>query len=293
MPCYHPQSGWRDSDGKFTKKETSHGRLEIACGGCIGCRIDRSRDWAIRCHHEAQMHEENCFMTLTYDPRHLPKDYSVNLQHFQIFIRRLRKHTKRPIRFFHCGEYGDQTQRPHYHALLFGYDFPDKEIVGKSPNGKYYRYTSDKANRIWTRGAVELGSVTMESAGYVARYVMKKVNGDKAKEHYTRINPETGEICEVRPEYATMSRRPGLGYSWYQRYKNDLYPHDFVIVDGRKYPVPKYYDRLLEKESPILMSEIRALREETYYEINDNTDERLAVKKEVKTHQLNHLSRGL
>ena len=223
----------------------------LPCGQCIGCRLERSRQWAIRCMHEAQLHDENSYITLTYNDKNLPKDGSLNLRHFQLFMKRLRKKTGKKIRFYHCGEYGEKFKRPHYHACLFGYQFPDLRYF-KTINGNKL-YTSKYLDSVWTNkngetmGFSTIGNVTFESAAYVARYIMKKINGEKAEAHY--VNKETGEI--LKPEYTTMSRRPGgLGAEWLKKYKTDVYPGDFVVVRGKKMKPPKYYDRQYELTYP-------------------------------------------
>ena len=190
--------------------------LELPCGQCIGCRLERSRQWAMRCVHEASMHDDNCFITLTYNPENLPPDCGLIKSDFQKFMKRYRRaFPGKEIRFYHCGEYGDANNRPHYHAVIFGHNFDDWMYLFDSPSGEPI-YTSPTLERIWGHGFVTVGSVTFESAAYVARYVMKKINGplkEKIDEktdlkHYERVNAFTGEIIEVMPEYSTMSRRP-------------------------------------------------------------------------------------
>jgi hypothetical protein len=133
MPCYFPITAWRSKDGKneagkwpVVFKPTAgylDKELKLPCGRCIGCRLERSRQWAVRCVHEASLHEKNCFITLTYSPENLPKDGSLDVSHFQKFMKRFRKRFGPGIRFFHCGEYGESLSRPHYHACIFGFDF--------------------------------------------------------------------------------------------------------------------------------------------------------------------------
>lgn len=198
--------------------------------------------------HEAELYEDNCSLTLTYDDAHLPDDYSVHPREFQLFMKRLRKEiSPRKVRFFHCGEYGEKNLRPHYHALLFNWDFPDKVPHKKTPQG-HMLYSSALLDRLWGLGHALIGDVTFESAAYAARYILKKVTGDAADEAYERVHPLTGEVCRVHPEYVTMSRRPGLGTGWALKYKDDLYPSDFVIVRGRRMKPPKFYDNLLNDQ---------------------------------------------
>lgn len=244
MPCYRPLRAWRsrlvNESGKrslvFNRKDGYEDlELEVPCGQCIGCRLERSRQWAIRCVHEASLYEDNCFITLTYDDEHLPKDGSVHVDHFQKFMKRLRKKFPGTIRFFHCGEYGEENWRPHYHACLFNFDFPDKKLFKMS--GEHRLYSSEALDSLWTFGFSLIGDVTFESAAYVARYITKKVTGDKADEHYNGR----------RPEYVTMSRRPGIGTRWVETWKHDIYPSGYTIINGKRVRLPKFYDSLLEE----------------------------------------------
>jgi hypothetical protein len=232
MPCYSPLDGWlskdRNPSGKrsivFTKSEALVDRpVKLPCGRCIGCRLEKSRQWAVRMMHEASLYEENCFITLTYEK--MPPNDSLNKKHFQDFMKRLRKaYGGRTIRYFHCGEYGENFGRPHYHAILFNLDFNDKKYWSIVNGNKYY--TSEKLNKIWGKGYCIIGSVSFDSAAYVARYVTKKITGEAAFEHYTDFDRETGEITRERdPEYATMSRRPGIGSVWLDKFKTDVYPN--------------------------------------------------------------------
>ena len=205
--CTSPLKAWRDpvKGVSFTKNSHSGEELELPCGQCIECRFKRSRDWAIRCMHEAQMHDENCFITLTYAPEHLPDDESLNYDHFQRFMKRLRKRVRVPVRFYMCGEYGENFGRPHYHACLFGYDFPDKKLLMRTKNGDNL-FTSKMLNELWPYGLSSIGSVNFQSAAYVARYIMKKITGNAAFDHYNEVD-EDGVITRSRtPEFTRMSR---------------------------------------------------------------------------------------
>lgn len=244
--------------------------------------------------HEASTHEFNCFVTLTYDEEHLPRDRSLDKSHFQKFMKRLRKtYDHIPIRFYHCGEYGDPAngRRPHYHACLFGIQFEDR-IGYRKTDQDHILYRSASLQRIWGKGFCTVGDLTFESAAYVARYVTKKVSGDKAQEHYG----------DLTPEYATMSRRPGIGHSWYLKNGADVFPDDFVVMNGARCKPPKYYLRLLEQEDPFLdetqeeylLDTIKQRREaQAKARVFDNTPERLAVREEVQLRRAQLLKRGL
>lgn len=299
MTCYHPLKAYRsrETNPKTGKRQITFNRpqgyadlpLELPCGQCIGCRLERSRQWAIRCIHEAARHEENSFITLTYDDDHLPEDRSLNVRHFQLFMKKLRKNNDHKIRFYHCGEYGDTTDRPHYHAILFGHDFEDK-ILWKNNNDNPL-YISDSLTETWGKGFCTIGDVTFQSAAYVARYVMKKINGDHAQDHYQYIN-EYGEVFDRKPEYTTMSRRPGIGHGWFSKYQGEVYPRDEVIVNAHPVRPPKYYDRILENENPKAYRKVRGKRVQKAKEhSHDQTPERLKVREKVQNARLQLLPR--
>lgn len=285
MPCYRPIQGYRARDGRGITFNPSAGYrdlpVQVSCGQCIGCRLEKSRQWAVRCMHEAQMHKENSFLTLTYDDKHLPPDGSLRKKDFQDFMKRLRKKFRpRKVRYLHCGEYGENTHRPHYHALLFGLGFPDEEVLSRA-DGRLLR-SSVILEKLWGQGFCTIGDVTFESAAYVARYALKKVTGPAAKEHYKTLNPETGEITEIEPEYITMSRRPGIGAEWYSKFKADVYPEDELVTNGHPQKPPRFYDTLLEKEEPETLEAIKRRRiAEADKWSKDQTPERLEVREKV------------
>lgn len=346
MPCYHPIQGWRskyeDKKIVFSKQNgKEHLPVKLPCGRCIGCRLERSRQWAVRIMHEAQMYENNCFITLTYDEDHIPKDQSVRPRDFQLFMKRLRKVysyekkinpdtgrlkefliPNKKIRYFMCGEYGSSCRscgasarecacgnyieglgRPHYHAILFNIDFPDKQHV-RTDNG-YHIYNSDLLEKIWSDddgliGRCELGSVTFESAGYVARYCTKKINGDMAPAHYEKLDFDTGEIFDLNPEFATMSRGGkykennlgGIGKPWLNKYGSDVYPHDEVIINGHRTKPPRFYDISFDEWDDITpIKRQRKLR--SFVTAEDNTSDRLATKEKIKYASISRLPRNL
>ena len=292
MPCYDVRHGWRSQhkNPKTGKRPITFKRTEalvdmpvdVACGQCIGCRLERSRQWAVRCMHEASLHEYNCFITLTYDEDQVPSDFSLKVEHFQKFMKRLRFKFGAGIRFFHCGEYGDLYGRPHYHAIIFNHDFYDKELfnIKKGVN----LYTSKDLQELWPYGFSTVGDVTFESAAYVARYVTKKVTGEAAKEHYG----------DRKPEYVTMSRRPGIAKAWFDKFKDDVFPHDFVLIrKNMKVKPPRYYDGQYELTNPDDFRRIKAIRKKRAAENPDNTDERLEVRHNIKKLQAKRLKRSL
>lgn len=306
MPCFHPLEAYQSAmpDPSTGKKSITfnrhtarnHRKIQLPCGQCVGCRLERSRQWAVRCMHESQMHDKNCFITLTFSPEALEQrknPQSVDVRDFQLFMKRLRK-KHGPVRFYHCGEYGELNKRPHYHACLFGFDFPDKELY-KTTDAGCRLYTSSLLSELWPFGFSTIGDVTFESAAYCARYIMKKINGEKKLSHYTKWDEETGEILsDIKPEYTTMSRRPGIGHNWLQTYQPDVYPHDYVIVNGVKCKPPKYYDNILKTSRPYEFEEIQNTRltnAEKY--VDNNTTERLKIREEIQNARLNILTRSI
>lgn len=266
----------------------------------MGCRLAKAGEWAMRIQHEAKLHDANSFVTLTYNDLFLPDTYSVSVKALQLFMKRLRKALgNERVRFFGCGEYGEENLRPHYHVMIFGYDFPDKKPWRKTGSG-HLTYISEELAKIWPFGHHEIGNVQIESAGYVARYCMKKITGKEAAAHYNRIHPLTGEQVQVSPEFITMSRRPGLGEGWFTRYATDAFPSDFVIVDGQKKQPPRYYMKLLKRQegddklAPRIQTKVSTGRKaNARARAHDNTPERLAVREEVTRLRVQRLRREM
>lgn len=196
------------------------------------------------------MSDENSFVTLTYDNEHLPKNKSLSVDDCQRFLKRLRKKLyPQKVRFFLCGEYGEKLARPHYHAILFGYDPRDKIPLKNS--GGHKLYESASLSEVWGKGAVILGAVTFDSAAYVANYATKKITGKPAAAHYGGL----------RPEFLLMSRRPGIGRPWFENFKSDVYPSDEVITRGAACRPPRYYDNLLQKTDPVTLDSLKKARQ--------------------------------
>lgn len=302
MPCYHPLQGWRAKDvGPSGKRAVvfSPGKgfvdlpVTVPCGQCIGCRLERARQWSLRLQHEALFHTFRWFFTLTYDDAHYPPGGSLVKSDFQKFFKRLRKaNPGRVLRYMHCGEYGETTWRPHYHAIIYGLPIDDLLPYTKTKRGDQL-WKSAKLTAAWGLGEVFIGSFTPESAGYVARYVLKKVTGEAGVEHYKRVDPVTGEVFELVPPYVTMSLKPAIGDKFYDSFKSDL-KDDFCVQNGHEAPVPKRYDRRIEQESPEELSKRKlARRARAARDKANNTPERLAVREEVKLAQISTLTRSL
>ncbi|WNK14413.1 MAG: replication initiator protein [Microvirus sp.] len=286
MPCYYPIPCWKPRDWSQYDPKTGKAPMVfredlgfpntktlIPCGQCIGCRLARALDWSVRCIHEASQHEKTCFLTLTYSRDNLPEGGSLNKTDIQKFFKRLRKaHEELQIRYFQCGEYGDKLHRPHHHVLLFGYDFPDK-LPYKFKGNDNIIYVSKELSQLWPLGIHAIGELNQQSASYTCRYILKKQTGEPAEAHYQ------GRL----PEFTTMSRRPGIGKTWFDQFKSDLFSHDrCVIRHGFVIPPPDYYDRLYELEEPHHLKDLKKSRRSRAKEKEaDNTYERLETKKTI------------
>lgn len=282
MPCYSPVQAWKPLLGGavlFSERKDCR-EVQLACGQCIGCRIDRAHAWSVRILHESKMHPCNSFLTLTYDDEHLPSNGSLNYPDFQRFMRKLRRALPGRIRFYMCGEYGENTERPHYHAILFGVDFAFDRKRSNSVHSSSAVYESPTVAKCWPWGFHSIGAVTEQSARYVSSYCVKKVTGSRAEEHYKRVVTSTGEIVPIEPEFARMSLKPGLGAKYFAKYGKEIATWDNVVIDGREVPVPRFYYQILETENPDRLDEIkyeRFLRANT----EEHSPHRLAVREKV------------
>lgn len=310
--CVKPLCSWKigkKPNGKdlivFSAPRGKGEFLALPCGQCIECRLERSRVWAMRCMHEASLSDENCFITLTFSDHHLDPQLSLRKFHFQKFMKRLRKHLSadgkqaKRVRYFHAGEYGENFGRPHHHAILFGYDFPDKKLKVVRRGNNYYE--SELLNKLWSDsdtgesyGFHEVTSVSFETCAYVARYVCKKITGEDAADHYIQID-EQGNYYKREPEYCTMSRRPGIGLDWFEKYKDtDVFAHDSIVVRGKvKCKPPRYYGSKYELTNPQEYALIKEKRLQRAKENPDNTSDRLRAREEIKKAQYAFLKRGL
>lgn len=329
MTCYYPQAAIKTDAGVTFVKRSHFHNLELACGQCHGCKLKTSRDWAIRCMHEKQMHKHSCSITLTYDTAHLPTTwYSIAYRDWQLFMKRLRKAAfkgleggiakpntaaanslitdalmpigrrhSRPatagIRFYMGAEYGEKYGRPHFHACLFGIDFADR-IFYKTTKAGSRLYTSPTLEKIWRLGYATIGDVTFQSAAYIARYIMKKRTGDNKTGHYEIIDLDSGEIQTRRKEFNQMSRRPGLGSTWLAKYQTDAYPHGKVILKNSRVNTPRYYDKQFKRIDALAFKELQRVRAiEAYAHRQDHTDRRLAVQEQVSLARTKSLLRDL
>jgi len=207
-------------------------------------------------------------------------------------MKRLRKKYPQKIRFYACGEYGDNLGRPHYHACLFNHDFADKKFWKYTGKNKERLYRSEELEQLWPHGYSSTGAVTFESAAYVARYIMKKITGQQSDAHYECID-ENGEIHQRKPEFTTMSRMPGIGAPWLQQYNTDVYPSDFIIMNGKRLRPPRYYDLNLELTQPDDLKKIKWTRKQNFRKHDgNNTPERLRVRETIQLKKLQELERN-
>ncbi len=318
MVCYHPLHAFEDGltkNGKQHYKITSNKvksvsfdkinnhwllstdenefnnnrYIDIPCGKCIGCRIDYSRDWALRCQLESMYHSRTMFLTLTYDDEHVPhSSYIDNItgefkdiltlfpDDFTKFMKRLRINYKRKydkeLRFYACGEYGSKTLRPHYHAIVFGLDLDDLSLVKQSGTGADL-FESEFVNKSWNKGYALLSESSFDACAYVARYVMKKRKGKDSVEY---------ETYNIEPEFVRMSRMPGIATNYYEEHKHDIYKYDEIILnDGKVFKPPVFFDKMYEDEFPEEFAKVKEKRI-MCAQISDDTKEKLFGDKYIR-----------
>jgi hypothetical protein len=282
---YHEESGkeiiaFKIKDFKITDPERQI--IKVPCGQCAHCRAEKARQWAFRSICESSLYDDNCFITLTYNDKNIPHPFKnrdckkcIDIRQkgqdkiiepckkkgtlchydFQLFFKRLRKKYGKEIRYYMCGEYGKKLLRPHYHILLFNFDFPDKEVwsVKRVKDKAYKVFRSQQLEKLWPYGFSTIGELNYQTAGYVSRYIMKKWNGVSKEMYYKGL----------KPEYTNMSRKKGIGKDWFDKFKTDLYNKDRVVINGSvSGKPPKYFDLLLEKEDEVLYKEIKDSRKE-------------------------------
>lgn len=302
MPCYSPLTAFYSNEvGKTGKRGITFDRgasfsgvpMKLPCQQCIGCRLDRSLQWAVRCMHEKQLHDSSAFVTLTYDDEHLPEGGTLVVRDHQLFMKRFRKKFGKRIRFYMCGEYGDKTKRPHYHYLFFNRDLPDRKYFKTASNGEKY-YTSEVLRELWPSGNNIIGDVTLESCAYVARYITEKINGAAAVEHYTVVTGD-GVVVERVPEFTCGSRRPGIGSDWYAKYgRHSHVSGDFAVMDGKRVRMPRFYDNRFELTDPDELARLkkRRLSAARKHRLN-NTVDRRRVREVVAIKRSRMFSRGV
>ena len=259
--------------------------------------------------HEASLHRDNCFWTVTYDDPNLPPGGSLRMADVSAMIKRLRRRVQ-PLkfRFQAMSEYGPQTFRPHYHGLFFGFNFPDRKVFRRTGAGEL-SYVSDLLTEAWGLGHCEVSDLTIKSVRYCAKHNVDKLDGALADEFYEWLDPETGEVHHRERETSRYSNRPGIGAGWLEKFETDCFPTGFVISQGCKVPVPRYYKRILKDRFKLrgsdagerrlvqiddfmVMSRKAKARARSPEVVANSTPERLAVREEVKRLALKRLKRN-
>lgn len=266
MTCFNPVYAWRSDkpniSGKYGMEFLPKGRpamdaIPLPCGKCIGCASDKSRIWSIRMYHEAMLHEQNSFVTLTYSNN---AQTTLDKTHLQRFFKRLRKLYK--FRYFAVGEYGSQSNRPHYHAVFFGQDF-----LGGSFKINDELYGNKILDMVWTHGDVVCAPVNMATCCYVAGYVQKKITDQRP------------------PMKPLMSMRPGIGADWLEKYWPDIAATGSVVIEGKEMEVPNAYilkkERELEHVKDIKKSRVRELSTDILAARKKNLIAKLKIKAET------------
>ncbi|UOF78947.1 replication associated protein [Microviridae sp.] len=344
MPCYHPLDAW-----VHTSKKTEGGKdlilfsyhpatcarttpdFQVPCGRCVGCKLGKSREWSVRCMHEASLYWRNCWLTLTLnDDYRLTRDNPYSLEkgpksEFTRFLKRLRNKFGEGIRYYYCGEYGETCffcnksekdcyskgcgnyypwrGRPHYHVCLFNHDFDDK-LYFKTINGCHH-YTSDTLDKLWTdpdtglnMGWATISDLTPDSAAYTARYSLKKITGDLAEEDdpITHIKHyqrimPSGMLVDLVPEYTNMSRMPGIGKGWLDLYSKEVLDNDAVLFKECRIKPPRFYDLKLVDVDPFIVDENKFKRIDKAKNSVDNTPIRLETREYITLQRTSSLHR--
>jgi hypothetical protein len=237
--------------GSASKSYAGARAFRVPCGKCSACLSGRARDLATRAYLHSKLEEHKYFLTLTISDEHMLPHRGIMKSSLQRFMKRARNRHGEGVSFVGVGEYGGDTARAHYHVLLFGVPIDDLVPYGKGKRGDVI-YVSATINALWGFGVVWIGACTVQSCHYTTGYMTKKLGVSTDDAAYTRheINASTGEIksWQVEREFLLMSRRPAIGREWFQRFKGDVYPSGFVVIDGRKVPAPSYFNRLMAED---------------------------------------------
>lgn len=306
MTCFHPIPYYMTKYGEKDFQVNNHNpdrigdKKHLNCRQCSGCRYARLRQWATRIYCESKLHSEACFLTLTYAPEHLPENQNLAMRDMTLFWKRLRKqYPHHKMRYFYSGEYGDRFKRPHYHAILMGFDPLDKKPTGK--RGSYNTFRSQSIDQIWGKGHVDIGEANMNSIMYTAGYVQKKAIGRSYKidpttgkslgQLYEWPDFITGEIIEHNREFALMSRRPGIGADYVLKYHQDIYKDDCIVFPGGfKAKVPNYFDKIyasMGTQQEAHLEQIKAKRLEDFLKYEKEApDNHLLIKKSLLEQKL-------
>jgi len=309
MPCFYPQDGFLINDGgvKRWRSYVRHGddvlsSMTVPCENCIGCRMERSRQWTVRCQHEVRMCERaglpSSFVTLTLDDRNLPEHGEIDYRLCQLFHKRVRKNSGCAYKHLTLSEYGGSTFRPHFHCVMMGVSFDRGSPVGKGEAGDVC-YSSPQLDKWWTLGHSSFGDATAKSIGYCTRHnfkdAMRYPPGFFDEEW---LDEETGEISKRRGPFLSFSR--GIGRAWYEQFgRTDCHRHDRIVLsDGQIVGPIKAYDDWLASsaDGECELLELKAKRLEKARELGldaDSTRERLAVREQVFKARIRGLTKGL
>lgn len=272
-----------------------HEIVKVPCYNCIGCKKRRSQEWGVRCQSEVQFYNRTCMINLTYNREQLPiasqsglgtlcpRDLNLFFKKLRVFLQRKKGITD--TKYFACGEYGENRGRPHYHAIFYGWDFPSEmnasppvaRMPEKNNPGKedVPLYSHPDLTRLWGKGAAFFSpNVGGAAAYYVAKYCMKNLSGDAKTKEFE----DTGR----EPPFNRMSH--GLGDRYYDRYKADIYPRDYIITEpgGPQLPIPRRFDNLLQKESEEYLEWIKSQRiAKSEKDHKNQTPERMRVREEL------------
>lgn len=260
MACYDPIPATRLPWGGISLRKTDvDGQpLRLPCGTCIGCRTSQAKAWALRCQLELQQHDKATFTTLTYNDENVP--VTLYKRHLQLFIKKLRKHRK--VRFFASGEYGETNQRPHFHAILYGFSTRDRDLV----------------HDMWGKGHSRTDDVTPARIAYTAGYTSKKVGYLQAAAHW-RVDFSTGEEYQWNPPFIQMSRRPGIGAAA-RRFLNSWRLHA-VNKDGTPMPVPRYLHKAWHDQATDLQLEELSYQKHLLAIKRDSSEPRLKAAEQI------------
>lgn len=207
--------------------------MTVPCGHCLHCRLQKTREWAVRLNNELNYHEDSCFQTLTYRDDCRPtlpcgKSYLVKSD-LQKFIKRMRKYfDDKKLKYFACGEYGEESKKCHFHLIIFGLSV--KEMNEALP-------------KLWTYGdpyCCKTGTVTPYSIQYVTGYVRKKLDGKGKLKGYFWCLPS---------EFQLSSQ--GLGLQYAEDYKDNICSSG-MRLQGNVVSVPRYYNKKVEEIANVL-----------------------------------------
>lgn len=264
MPCFRPLTAFRVPGRKGVEwSESKAGKagvqISLPCGQCVGCRRDKAEEWGLRCVHEAKAHPPGTchFVTSTYSDDHLPANGSLSMVEHQQYMRRLRYRFGQRVPYLACGEMGSERGRPHFHHCLFGLPLDDLKPWRKSSMGGPV-FKSAALEEVWGKGFVDVQPLTFENAVYTCKYIMKRFTGQAVPKACVRPHPVTGELHEVEPEFLVMSKHPGIGAAWFEQFGRDAFPSDFLVHDGAKHRVPRYYLKQLRRREVAAGSDAQA-----------------------------------